>query len=271
MIPETAAGGEIPPLLPVNRVWLKKTNVGSDAIRANVKAALRRKGIPELTIATRRTNQPLAIVGGGASLKETIRQIGNMPVMVANNAHDMVVSHGITPEWCAILDGQRKAVRNVTPQAETKYLIASQCHPHVFSHLSGYRRIMWHAVGNGADDLFGNRMAVPGGSSVGLRCINLAILLGYWDLHFFGFDACYGPNGEDHAYKGTIPKNDVDIWCNGRKFRTSSIWVAQAQDFMDMWRLHGDKFRPTIHGDGLIATAVNAVYSSLKGNPNGNP
>ena len=39
-----------------------------------------------------------------------------------------------------------------------------------------------------------------GGCTIGLRSISIAILLGYTNIHFFGFDSCLDTDGTGHAY-----------------------------------------------------------------------
>lgn len=224
-------------------------------------------------------NVPIAIVGGGPSLKRTIGELeGFRHIIAAGSAHDYLRSQGVTPEYTVVCDPDpvmANYLRN--PSSETKYLLSSHCDDSVFVNLAGMSIALWHC--GPVDEELLNRIdpgwhAVGGGCTVGLRAISIAIVLGYQNIHLFGFDSCLSDDeSEHHAYEFTDSSEDLgDIYSvklglgtNGpnegaKTYRCAGYQMAQADHFKLLVQHFGHIFEPTFHGDGLLP----AMWKQIK-------
>lgn len=214
---------------------------------------------------------PIAIVGGGPSLKQTIDELrGFRHIMAAGSVHDYLRSQGFAPEYAVACDPSplmANYFRN--PSSETKYLLSSHCDDAVFEALKGMSIAIWHCAPIDKEFLDQHDPgwhAVGGGCTVGLRGLSLAIVLGYENIHLFGFDSCLGEtDDEHHAYGFTEETEELgQIYSvrighgmsgpveGGKTYRCAGYQMAQADHFK-LWVEHyGNMFNPTFHGDGLL-------------------
>lgn len=198
--------------------------------------------------------RPLAIVAGGPSLKKTLHELREIPsIMVCGSAHDYLVGEGFYPSYSvhcdADLDSSLAFVK--TRPDGCQYLLASSCHPKMFEALRFQSRFMWHNYG--AAEF--TEPAIQGGCTVTLRAINIAVMLGFYDLHIFGMDSCFESLKKQHAYENEyVDAQTIRVKVgDGKEFLTSPPWLAQASQFQAMVENTGHMFNPIIHGDGLIA------------------
>ncbi len=197
---------------------------------------------------------PLALVAGGPSLNKTLGQLSEIGTkMVCGSAHDHAVSMGVIPDYTVICDPDVRTVEYLkNPVPSCKYLIASSCHDNIFERLKGFAVTIWNNAGIDPKNFRGEPM-IQGGCTVTLRAMNIAIVLGYLNLHFFGFDSSY--EDEFHSY-ATAPDDsaEIQVQVGGKRiFKTTSTWLIQALHFQEQLRNTGWMFTPTVHGDGLIA------------------
>lgn len=224
-----------------------------------------------------RLHSRIALVGGGPSLKDTAYELIDFhDIMICGSSHDWVQEHSPrTPKYCAVCDPDpvmANYLRN--PHKDTTYLIASQCNPNVFEALDGYNVIQWHCWPIGAAEEEEKQflqehtpgwVAIGGGCTIGLRAITLAIMMGYSDLHFFGFDSCMTMENDHHAYPFTDPTKEFlgDVYdvrigmgqINGpeaKMYRVAGYQLAQAEHYRQTLTAFGKAFRPTFHGPGLL-------------------
>lgn len=219
----------------------------------------------------------IALVGGGPSLKDTVGELLDFTtVMICGSSHDWVMGNSPRiPEYCAICDPDPITANYLRkPNKGTTYLIASQCHASVFDALEGYDIIQWHCWPIGAADDAAKEflertpgwVAIGGGCTVGLRAITLSIMMGFNDLHFFGFDSCMTMENDHHAYPFTDPTKEFlgDIYDvrigmgqvsgpEGKIYRVAGYQLAQAEHYKQTLMAFGRAFRPTFHGPGLLA------------------
>lgn len=205
--------------------------------------------------------KPLAILAGGPSLKDYLAHVYEYfdDVMVCGSAHDFVVKYGIDPTYTVQLDGAPEAKPFFNLRLPNiQYLIASQCDPIMFDGLPREQVSMWNAAGC-VDDFHGEP-AIGGGCTTTLRAISLAVMLGYHDLHMFGFDSCFEDVTAQHAY-------DYEEWGSnlneflvnvdgGKPFKSNALFLAQAQQFQEMCKNFGHLFEPHVYGNGLIAEMI---------------
>jgi hypothetical protein len=80
-------------------------------------------------------------------------------------------------------------------------------------------------------------------------------MLGYMDLHFFGFDSSF--TDREYAYGGNpVDTKIIPVRVGDREFKSTPGWLAQATHFAEMCRKMGHMFTPTVHGDGMIAAML---------------
>lgn len=214
---------------------------------------------------------PIAIVGGGPSLKRTIGELrGFRHIMSAGSVHDYLISEGVIPEYAVVCDPDPVMANYLRrPSPETKYLLSSHCDDKVFTNLAGMAVAVWHCAPVNEELLKvidPGWHAVGGGCTVGLRSISIAIVLGYQNIHLFGFDSSLGETDEDHhAYGftedteelGKIYQIKLGLGVNGpteggKTYRCAGYQMAQADHFKLLIQHYGGLFTPTFHGDGLL-------------------
>lgn len=213
-----------------------------------------------------REGMPIALVGGGPSLRETIGELRKFKnVIVCGSVHDHAVSQGIAPRWAVICDPDPIMANYLRkPCSGTTYLVASQCDEAVFEALAGYDVVLWNC---GADaetnrNVWGDSQTVimSGGCTVLTRAVFIAVSLGFSNLHLFGCDTCM--DAGHHAYEfSTEGENDTvgdAQWMSiggpdGRKFLMASYHVAQLFDFKNLLKTIGRRAKFTAHGDGALA------------------
>lgn len=229
-------------------------------VQANIVDNLKR-GLPELhrhpAWKKFKGEHPIAIVGGGPSLADTIDELRKFRhVMVCGSAHDYVISQGIEPEFCVILDPDPVITASYlkNPCQATTYLVSSNCHASVFDALERHQVLLWHCAGTVDASLVRPENTIGGGCTVVLRAIGIAMLMGYGNQHFFGFDSCVKGN-QTHAYPSEDIGKLIDVRLPGsdRIYYCADYHLAQAQQFQGILRQHGQYITPTIHGEGLIS------------------
>lgn len=229
---------------------------------------------------TLKGDAPLALIGGGPSLADTLEELKDFPVtMCAGSTHDWLIEHGHIPTFCTIADPDpvcANYIRRAHPDVE--YLVATQCHPSVYEALEGKRIRTWHLWPCDEEFLVKHDPtweAVGGGCTVGLRNVSIAVMMGFKNVHFFGYDSCYGETrshvqdfsqeGEE-AFLGDTYNVSVNFGTNGpgeKVFRCAGYMMAQAQHFKEMLCEYGNIIEPTFHGSGLLPEYAR-MYKALR-------
>lgn len=245
-------------------------------IQENIKLSLKRPYprlhfLPEF--GKNKKGKPIALVGGGPSLKYHFDELKEFDtVMVAGSPHDYVVLHGIVPKYTLLLDAhsQVTALYIQKPCVETTYLVATHCPESVFAVLEGYPIAMWHCIMESSkeflEEVEPGFQGLGGGCTSGMRAIGMAMVLGYRNLHLFGYDSCLPDTGESHAY----PLQDEEVEKEGiashkiynikfglegpesKSYSCLGYQLAQAQNFEQMVVHHHQHFDLTFHGGGLL-------------------
>lgn len=256
--------------------------MGREEANRNITASLatdrpRFFSLPEVG---KRKSTPACIVAGGPSLLGQLEKVRTMgTVIAAGTSHDFLVERGIRPRYAVVFDpyAQAHAGHVATERSNLAYyrrlvdtctyLIASHAEQAVFDHFAEVPHVIWHPAGDADEVTFQGEPALTGGCTAALRSITLAVLMGYWDLHFFGLDSAYA--GEhSHAYEQEDPLPEavkVKIEGSNREFRTNLAWIAQAQQFFRGVELHGRQYRPTLHGDGMIYEMARNARPAMRG------
>lgn len=260
------AGATAPVFYPVTETRMTTTFPAPDVLALNI-AENMKADWPRLHLREdfgKAKGKPLAILSAGPSLNKFLPEVYEYftDVMVCGSAHDHVVKYGIDPTYSVQADGSKLALDFFKLRLPgTQYLMASQCDPVMFEGLPRDQVFMWHNINNEIQTGFNAEPAICGGCTVTLRAINIAVLLGYHDLHFYGFDSCFEDVENQHAFEYQEEKDgsnrdafDVRVGGEGgRVFQCNPTFLTQAREFQEMCGAFSHMFNPTVHGDGLIA------------------
>jgi len=189
------------------------------------------------------------ICAGGPSLQKEVSKIRKAEgvIVSVNGTHDYLLSKNIVPDYFVMADPRAHNaafVRN--PRKGVVYLIAAHCDPSVFDALEGYTVRLWFPL-----DYELPIPSIGGGSTVGLRAINIGYTLGYTNIHLWGFDGCV--KNHHHAYPQ--PENDdeptKEITFEGKSFIMTDWMVNQAADFSELL-MRNPELNITVHSPGVL-------------------
>lgn len=246
-------------------------NTEEEQVRVNVRHNVAR-GWTQVT--PHETNDfEVMILGGGPSMAAfedeiKARRAAGAKLVTLNGGYHWALDHGLTPSAQIIVDARAFNARFTKPVVdECKYLIASQVDPSVFEGLPLDRTFIWHTTAEQIEDIlkesYGVYWPIPGGSTVLLRAIPLLRMLGYRKFHLYGCDSCLAGDGTHHAY--AQPENDAapifPVTLGGRIFQCHPWMAAQCQEMLSLIRFMGDEIELEIHGDGLLAWALEHAAS----------
>ena len=224
---------------------------------ANVQAAIA-LGLPSLQKGDL-TNEPIAVVCSGPSLKATRREIRYFnKILTCSGAHEYLLRFGIVPTWHMEGDPRKhKAVFVKHPHKRVQYLIASSCHPQMFENLKGYDVRVWHSLMKAEhlltmDHYPSGDWVLTGGTNVGMRALVVARLLGFTNVHVFGMDCSAGDSFHTGDHPNEPPKNKYEtVKVGDREFQTTKLFLCYAKQFFhEIIQLPDVHF--TMHGDGLL-------------------
>lgn len=173
-------------------------------------------------------------------------------ILAVNGAINLFGEVG--PTYWVAFDPQEgvAALLPADPPKTTVYLVASQCHPAVFTKLEGRDVRVWHVE---HPDLELSD-AVPSAVSVTLMAMQLMARLGYRHFDTWGWDGCY-MTGQDHAApQAHTSAENIRVRVGNESFETTTAWAAEAQDACALIALAD--FRVNIHGGGMIGAIVKA-------------
>lgn len=220
----------------------------------NMRSAMGR-GLPEV-LRCRRHDKPMAIVGGGPSLVDTYKELSGYTVAI-NGSLGFLLNHDIVPYACALLDPRAHIADLVEKNRDVMYFVASTCHPSVFDKLKTCLVTLWHPSGiPGSEEILRARDAdwlqIGGGSTMGLRCLNLGYVLGFREFAMHGVDSSFRGDGT-HAYSDYRDGKPV---IEALGYKTRLEFIAQVADFLAVLDRFSqgdvDPVKIEIHGDGLL-------------------
>lgn len=242
-------------------LWLR-----DEQIKSNIK---RVKGRVEGVCEELKT-EPIAVVGFGPSLKKTWKEIKKFKyVMTCSGAHPFLISKGIIPTYHLAVDPLPKNTVQLIgePHPDVEYLIASTCHPDVITHLQDFNLKLWHIF---ASDDEGRRTiprgewSFTGGSDAGLRCLVMARVLGFSDIHVFGLDGS-GTKTVRHAGKHPTQGKEMSVTeFNGKTYYTTPSMLTAVQGVVnEIDQLTDCTFK--FYGEGLVQDVVKAHSRNTDG------
>ncbi len=193
----------------------------------------------------------ITVAGNGPSLRDAeIRG----PVAALNGAFPVLLKRGVKPKFAICCDSQAEnaAFYDKAPKGPM-YLMASRCHPSVFSALNDRNVRTWHVSDAPEWTAFDHGRFINGGATVGLKALNVLHGLGFSHFDLVGYDSCFSGEGRHHA--GDQPWNDRDmlvtIRVGERTFLTTPWMIEQCEQAKEQFR-HAS-YTVSVKGDGLLA------------------
>ena len=227
---------------------------------SNIRSALAR-GLPELTLAPIKHDGNIVLVASGWSMPDYIDEIkahrrAGRPIVAVKAAHDFLVENGVAPDLWVNLDPRDRTSGIQRLNDHTTYMPASRCPPSTFDHLKGRNVLLWHSWAEGPEmEAIGpNRIAIGGGTTSGLRAINIGYVLGFRNFTLYGYDSCNRADGVKR-FTGETTGPSVDVYVggpSGRKFNCNAAMAQQANEFQKLFDVMGD-IKLNVKGPGLIA------------------
>jgi hypothetical protein len=98
------------------------------------------------------------------------------------------------------------------------------------------------------------KLAIGGGTTSGLRAINIGYILGFRHFTLYGYDSCNRADGVKR-FTGDKAGQTIDIWVGGptgKKFNCNLAMAQQANEFQKIYEVMGD-VNIEAYGPGLIA------------------
>ncbi len=257
-----------------------KMNTGEAQLLENIASSIRRGHTQWRPGAIR--PERICLVGSGPSLIDTLDElreaVWNGAILVTmNGAYHWCIEHGLRPQTQIVMDARPSNARFVEPPVpKCNYVLASQCAPTVWDAVAGREHVwIFHAVtraeGSSADllDAFylGNWVGIGGGTTVATRAISLLRTAGYLRFDLFGVDCCWRGDVH-HAMPQPENAHDKSVLVSAglrdrpetmRTFRVTPWQLKQAEDALVMFRVNGQHFTVTSHGDGMLTHLLNTL------------
>lgn len=278
--PLTYSSDVSPPFMPLGKVTTTAATphtISFENIKINIARGLTRfHELPEFQ-QIKGKDAVISLVGGGPSIntenvkKDLYYYAAKGPVIACGSSHDWCVDNGIFPDYTVICDPDPISalyLERDNPNVSAIYLVASACDSAVFERLNalGKKIVLWHChsdeLGPELVKMENEYQAIGGGCTVGLRSISIAMMLGYTNLHMFGFDSSLGDDLSHHAYGfkdeekeflGDVHKVKVGVEGPGeRVYYCAGYQLAQVAHFKEFYTMHRHLFSPTFHGTGLL-------------------
>lgn len=190
------------------------------------------------------------IAAGGPSLRHHMATLTNLAhsgaqIFAVNEVNRYLLEQGIRPAYAvaaAPWEITTDCIFGGDPQLE--YLISSACPPSTFDKIADGRTTIWHPlIGCGEDKVLtdletASYTPIPGGPTVGLRALSVAVALGFRRLSLFGLDCVYSEQAS-HAYASVAdslpPGRQIVIECAGRCYTTTPELAGQIIAFADSY------------------------------------
>jgi hypothetical protein len=176
-------------------------------------------GFPVLGDVARAMRGPLAIVGGGPSVREHLKELKSWQgdIWGVNGACKWLRNHGVNSTFFSV-DALPEAAKHAHGAARA--VVATQCDPALFE-----------ALGNAEVDLFYNAYGETqaSGASSTTATPTIAVRSGYGPITYFGCESSY-QRGQTHAYHDEPRVHEMIVRCGGADYLTSPDFYYQAME-----------------------------------------
>jgi hypothetical protein len=204
----------------------------------------------------------LSIVCFGPTLLETWKEIKG-PLLTVSGAHNFLVERGVEPDYhidcdprifaCGWATGLKPAF---LPTKNTHYLMASCCDPQTWEELKDRRLSIWH-MHNGPETAEWIKendpwsMLIGGGSTSGLRAIQVGCLLGFSRFDIYGMDGNFVDGRFRAGESKGLPQNVMRVKVGEREFETTDLMLNAAVEYLYMVNNY-KMIACRLHGDGML-------------------
>lgn len=229
---------------------------------SNIRSSLAR-GLPELAPAICIHDGTFVCVASGWSMPSFVEEIrahqkAGRPIVAVKAAHDFLCENGIEPDLWVNLDPRDRTSGIQRHNAHTTYLVASRCPPATFDTLKERKVVLWHSWAEGPEmkALGAGKLAVGGGTTSGMRAINIGYLFGFRNFVLYGYDSCNRADGiKRFTGEMTGPTMDVYVGAEKRKFTCNAAMAQQANEFQMIYSVMPE-ITVEAKGPGLIAAII---------------
>lgn len=249
----------------------------------HIRSALAR-GLPEFGPTPCKHDGTFVLVGSGPSLigkADLIReeQALGRPVCAVKGAHDYLIENGIEPNLFVSVEPRDRPLKYVSDK--TCYLLASRVAPSLFDQLKDCNVVVWHSWSSDTNtppeakpgqkltwedfkplpecEEWRGRFGVGGASTSGLRCFNLAYLMGFRKIRLYGMDSCLAPDKYTKRFSGENigTSKVIDVVVDGKRFFCNGALASQAMEFQQIMAMFKD-LKVEIIGGGLLSAILDA-------------
>jgi hypothetical protein len=214
--------------------------------------------LPALTPAYCAHDGHFVIVASGPFLTEHIEEIRHesergRPICAINGSYDYLVDNGIIPNLFLTVDPRPMPQNVVKPQQDTVFLLASRVNPELFDRLKDYKVMLWHSWSM-EDECkeFKGKFAIGGGTTSGLRAINVGYVLGFRNFILYGLDSCLADDQKTKRFTGEEAGAIIDVTVGDKTFYCNHAMAQQANEFQELYKVMHD-VHIDAKGRGLIA------------------
>lgn len=285
MIDATDPGAAVPSAILQGLEMGGDLNTPLDTILAQIAHAIR-QGHPQVRPEGLKVDR-ICLVGGGPSLESTLPELRDLyfagaKLVTVNGAYRWCLEHHLRPSGQVVLDARPSTVRFLSPPVpRCMYFLASQCHADVWALLRDRpQTFIWHSMNpdnpEGAllDDYYGAGRwhGILGGTTVASRALGLLRMIGYLRFDLFGVDCCWQDYAH-HAYPQIENARDrriavrlgasADAETPTRTFYCAPWHLKALEDWLLLIKHYGDHFALSVHGDGLLAHALQTGAAAL--------
>lgn len=219
----------------------------AEELTANIEHACALPNVIPLQMAPCKHAGDLIICGSGPSLGDYIELLKELqgqgqPIMAVKGAYDYLRGRGVTPDMFISVEPRFRPVNN--PSKDTAFLLASRCHPDLFKQLEGQCIYLWHSwtEQSGEQALPSQTYMIGGGTTSGLRAINVGYTLGFRNFVLFGFDCCLGPEGNKRVTDEKLADGveTIPVTVGEKTFTCTMAMAQQANEFQEIYKVMGD-------------------------------
>lgn len=228
----------------------------------------------DLLVAADEHDGHAVIVAGGPSMADQIEDIKmraahGQKIFSMNGSHKFLADNGIVADCHVMIDARPENEQFVPVGMHCFY--ASQVHPSVFekAKAKGNYITLWHSYADGIQEITESdpreTSFVGGGSSVGLKAIIIAYLLGFRTLHLYGFDSSYRDE-QNHAYPQPLNDNEktMEVKFNGQSYKVAPWMATQVEEFKAIApQLISMGCTITMRGTGLLPQVFEQLANSV--------
>lgn len=263
-VTQTAAGESFPRRIMHGPA---RPTVPAGVMIENTRSALGR-GLPEVKWC-KPHGHVLSVAGGGPSLDETHKNLTGY-VAAINGSLSFLMEKGIVPNACGVLDANPHIAEMLVPHQDVTYFVASVCDPSVFDRLMSCHVVLWHPSSRALltepvlDEHGHDWLQIGGGSTMGLRWLNLGYVCGFRKFHLHGLDSSFR-SGKTHAYPDRRDESEHLTVCG---YETRLNFLHQVTEFAALLALFQQPdVEPVdieVFGDGLLQANWRA-YQEVRG------